>query len=170
MGAILSQGIMEAGGRNVTLSMGSRNGFTKPTSVVGIMMFMQHWFWHPCTTFLGLAFQPTLMAGLNKDLNFVKKFTVICNSKPSVYAYPARLEEKKEEEKKRVTTVTLSTTAKAKAKEDKKKKEEDGKGDSMDVDGEKEEEEGGGKEGEEGGEKKKEKVRRVGGGSWGIGG
>jgi len=152
MGAILSQGIMDAGGRNVTLSMGSRNGFTKPTSVIGIMMFMQHWFWHPCTTFLGLAFQPTLVAGLNKDLNFVKKFTIVCNSKPSAFAYPARLEEKKEEEKKRVTTVTLSTTAKAKAKEEKKKKEEEGGADSMDVDGEEKKKEG------EGEEEKKEGV------------
>ena len=156
MGAILSQGILDAGGRNVTLSMGSRNGFTKPTSVVGIMLFMQHWFWHPCTTFLSLAFQPTLMAGLNKDLNFVKKFNVVCGTKPSAFAYPARLEEKKEEEKKRVTTVTLSTTAKAKAKEEKKKKEEEG--DGMDV--EKKEEERDKKEGEEGGEKEEKKKKK----------
>lgn len=39
-----------------------------------------------------------------------------CNAKPSVFAYPKRLEEKKEKEKKRVVTVTLSTTAKNKAR------------------------------------------------------
>ena len=144
MGAILAQGIIDAGGRNVTLKMESRNGFTKPTSVIGLMLFCQHWFWHPTLSLLGLAFQPTLVAGLNGDMKFVKKFTITCNSRPSQFAYPAKLEEKKEEEKKRITTVTLSTTAKAKAKEKEKKKKEEG--DAMEVEVEqnanKDEEEG----------------------------
>jgi len=163
MGAIMGQGIMDAGGRNVCLNMASRDGFVKPTSVIGIMMFCQHWFWHPCCSMLGLAFQPTVMAGLNHDLNFVKKFTVTCNSKPSAFAYPARLEEKKEEAKKRVTTVSLSTTAKAKAAAAKKKKEEGG--DDMEVDEKKKEEdkvkeEEEKKEGEGEGEKKVEKKKK----------
>ncbi|GMI08303.1 hypothetical protein TrVE_jg10477 [Triparma verrucosa] len=151
MGAILGQGIMDAGGRNVCLNMASRDGFVKPTSVIGIMMFCQHWFWHPCCSLLGLAFQPTVMAGLNHDLAFVKKFVVTCNSKPSAFAYPARLVEKKEEVKKRVTTVSLSTTAKAKAAAAKKKKEEGG--DDMEVDKKEEETK---KEGEGEGEEEKE--------------
>ena len=160
MGAILGQGILHAGGRNVCLNMASRDGFVKPTSVVGLALFCQHWFWHPCCSLLGLAFQPTLVAGLNSDMNFVKKFVVTCNSKPSAFAYPTRLTEKKEEVKKRVTTVTLSTTAKAKAAAAKKKKEEEEEeeaGGSADMEIDKDKKEGGEddkKEGEE--EEKKE--------------
>ena len=44
------------------------------------------------------------------------------NAKPSTYAYPAPLEEKKGRETEKVETAVLSTTAKAKAKEIKKEK------------------------------------------------
>lgn len=44
------------------------------------------------------------------------------NAKPSTYAYPAALEEKKGRETEKVETAVLSTTAKAKAKEIKKEK------------------------------------------------
>jgi 26S proteasome regulatory subunit N2 len=83
---------------------------------------------------LALSFDPTFTAGLNKDLNFVKKFKIGCNSKPSAFAYPKALTEKKEEEKKRVTTVSLSISAKAKAAADAKKKAKEAKDGAMDVD------------------------------------
>ena len=51
-------------------------------------------------TCLALSFDPTFTAGLNKDMNFVKKFKVNCDTRPSAFAYPKRLTEKKEEEKK----------------------------------------------------------------------
>ena len=70
--------------------MASRDGFVKPTSVVGLTLFCQHWFWHPCCSLLGLAFQPTLVAGLNPGMSFVKKFVVKCDTKPSTFAYPER--------------------------------------------------------------------------------
>ena len=44
------------------------------------------------------------------------------NAKPSVYAYPGPIEEKKGREAEKVETAVLSTTAKAKAKEIKKEK------------------------------------------------
>lgn len=56
---------------------------------------------------------------------------MVCNSKPSVFAYPKKLEEKKEEKKKRVETVTLSTTAKEKARLARKRAKEGGT--AMDV-------------------------------------
>lgn len=66
-----------------------------------------------------------------QDFKFPKTFEVVCNSKPSVFAYPKKLEEKKEEKKKRVETVTLSTTAKEKARLARKKAKEGGS--AMDV-------------------------------------
>lgn len=37
-------------------------------SVVGVLVFTQFWFWFPLSHFLSLAFTPTCVIGLNKDL------------------------------------------------------------------------------------------------------
>ncbi|RHY32693.1 hypothetical protein DYB32_002344, partial [Aphanomyces invadans] len=129
MGAILAQGILDAGGRNVVISMQSHTGFTKMSAVVGLALWSQHWFWYPMSHFLELALQPTVLIGLNHDLKLPTGFSVECATKPSVFAYPKRLEEKKEEKKELVATAVLSTTAKAKARL--AKQEADHKGDQV---------------------------------------
>lgn len=126
MGATLSTGLIDAGGRNCTFDLGSKNGFTKMTSAVGAALWLQHWYWYPMMHMLSLAISPTFTIALNKEFKYPKKFEIQCNSKPSVFAYPKRLEEKKEEVKKRVETVTLSTTAKNKARIARKKAKEEG--------------------------------------------
>ena len=120
MGAIMASGILEAGGRNVTITMQSRAGFTKMSSVVGLAVWCQYWYWYPLMHFLPLAFTPTTHIGLNKDFKMPNNYEATCEARPSHFAYPKKLEEKKEEKKERVTTVTLSTTAKAKAREARK--------------------------------------------------
>jgi 26S proteasome regulatory subunit N2 len=126
MGAILSTGIIDAGGRNCSFDLGSKNGFTKMTNAVGVALWLQHWYWFPMMHMFSLAITPTFTIGLNDDLNYPRKFETQCNSKPSVFAYPKRLEQKKEEKKKRVEIVTLSTTAKNKARLARRKAKEDG--------------------------------------------
>ncbi|KAF0686226.1 Aste57867_21931 [Aphanomyces stellatus] len=116
MGAIFAQGILDAGGRNVVISMQSHTGFTKMSSVVGLALWAQHWFWYPLSHFLELSFQPTAVIGLNHDLKLPTGFSLVCGTKPSHFAYPKKLEEKKEEKKELVATAVLSTTAKAKAR------------------------------------------------------
>jgi 26S proteasome regulatory subunit N2 len=133
MGAILSVGIIDAGGRNCSLMLGSRNGFTRMSSAVGLAMWLQYWHWYPMMHMFSLAITPTFTIGLNKDFKYPKKFEIICNAKPSTFAYPKKVEEKKEEKKRRVETVTLSTTAKEKARLARKKAKEGGAAD-MDVD------------------------------------
>lgn len=56
------------GGHNVTISLQSRTGHTHMPSVVGVLVFTQFWFWFPLSHFLSLAFTPTCVIGLNKDL------------------------------------------------------------------------------------------------------
>lgn len=117
MGAILATGLIDAGGRNCSLSLGSiRNNFTKKSSALGLVLFLQHWHWYPFMHMLSLALTPTFTIGLNKDFKYPKNFEIICNAKPSMFAYPKKLEPKKLTEKKRLETVTLSTTAKNKAR------------------------------------------------------
>jgi 26S proteasome regulatory subunit N2 len=125
MGAILSTGLIDVGGRNCALSLSSRNGFTKMTSAAGLVLWLQHWHWYPLMHMLSLAVTPTVTVGLNKDFKYPKKFEIVCNSKQSAFAYPKKLEEKKEEKKKRVETVTLSTTAKNNARMARKRAKED---------------------------------------------
>ena len=47
MGAILGQGIINAGGRNCTISMLTRDGNMRQNAIIGMMLFMQHWYWYP---------------------------------------------------------------------------------------------------------------------------
>lgn len=37
-------------------------------AIVGMAVFTQFWYWFPLTHFLSLAFTPTAIIGLNKDL------------------------------------------------------------------------------------------------------
>merc|ERR1711962_1804767 len=115
-GAILAQGIIDAGGRNVTVSLQSRTGHTHMMAVVGMLVFTQYWYWFPLSHFLSLAFTPSCVIGLNENLD-MPVFKMRSNAKPSTYAYPAPLEEKKKEDKERVATAVLSITAKQKKKE-----------------------------------------------------
>lgn len=125
-GAILAQGILDAGGHNVTICLQSRTGHTHMPTVVGVLVFTQFWFWFPLSHFLSLAFTPTCVIGLNKDLK-MPKVQYKSNCKPSTFAYPAPLEVPKEKEKEKVSTAVLSITAKAKKKEKEKEKKEDEK-------------------------------------------
>ena len=134
-GAILAQGIIDAGGRNVTVSLQSRTGHTSMLGVVGMLVFTQYWYWFPLSHFLSLAFQPTAVIGLNSNLD-MPVMKLKSSAKPSVYGYPANLEEKKKEDKEKVTTAVLSITNKQKKKEAEKKKGKDGD-EKMDVDSEK---------------------------------
>lgn len=158
MGAVLAAGLLDAGGRNMMVMLQSNSGFTKASACVGLALWAQYWYWFPNLHFMSLALAPTMVVGLNGDLMMPKAFSARCDAKPSQFAYPKKLEEKKEEKKERVQTAVLSTTAKAKAKEKKKEAEEkkkDGDGDSepkdsnagddtskMEVDGEAEVKEG----------------------------
>ncbi|KAL4219945.1 26S proteasome non-ATPase regulatory subunit 1 [Mactra antiquata] len=123
-GAILAQGIIDAGGRNMTISLQSRTGHSNMEAIVGILVFSQFWFWYPLTHFLSLAFTPTCTIGLNSDLK-MPKVEMKSNAKPSTFAYPPNLEEKKENKKDKVETAILSITAKQKKKEADKKKDEE---------------------------------------------
>jgi len=99
-GAILAHGILDAGGRNVTVSLLTRSGQTDTMSVVGLLVFTQFWYWFPLSLFLSLAFSPTCLVGLNQDLK-MPNVDYTSNAPPSVFAYPPALVDKKEEKKRK---------------------------------------------------------------------
>merc|ERR1712038_1910091 len=96
-----------------------KTGHVHMPSVVGMVCFLNSWYWFPMAHFLSLSLRPASLIALNKDLN-LPQVQVKCNAKPSAFAYPPRLELKKEKKKEKVETAILSVTSK-------KKKEEDGK-------------------------------------------
>lgn len=123
-GAILAQGIIDAGGRNVTVSLQSRTGHTNLQAVVGMLIFTQYWYWFPLAHCLSLAFTPTCVIALNSDLK-MPKIEYKSAAKPSLYAYPAPLEEKKTEEREKVATAVLSIAARQKRRETADKRDDD---------------------------------------------
>ncbi|KAI8369483.1 armadillo-type protein [Radiomyces spectabilis] len=129
-GAVLAQGIIDAGGRNMTISLVSRTGHANMPAIVGMAVFTQFWYWHPLTHMLSLSFTPTAIIGINGNLE-VPKFDFISNAKPSLFAYPPALKPPSAAVVEKVATAVLSTTAKAKARAKKSEKEKD---DHMDVD------------------------------------
>ncbi|ORX85159.1 26S proteasome regulatory complex, non-ATPase subcomplex, Rpn2/Psmd1 subunit, partial [Basidiobolus meristosporus CBS 931.73] len=140
-GAVLAQGIIDAGGRNVTISLQSRSGHSNMSAIVGMAIFTQFWFWFPLTHFLSLAFTPTGLIGLNKDLQ-IPKFQFVSNARPSLFAYPAPTKPATTSVVEKVATAVLSTTAKAKARAKKNEKEKAAsEPELMDTDDKKEKEE-----------------------------
>eukprot|EP01088_Endostelium_zonatum_P015606 TRINITY_DN3915_c0_g2_i1.p1 TRINITY_DN3915_c0_g2~~TRINITY_DN3915_c0_g2_i1.p1 ORF type:complete len:1045 (-),score=328.52 TRINITY_DN3915_c0_g2_i1:23-3157(-) len=142
-GACLAQGIIDAGGRNVTISPVSLQGgggmHKNISSIVGLAVFTQYWYWHPLAYFLSLSFTPTAVIGLNKDLKMpVWQFK--SNARPSLFGYPPEVKPPTAKAAPKLKSAELSTTRKArqraqasgkmeedskKAEEEKKKKEED---------------------------------------------
>jgi 26S proteasome regulatory subunit N2 len=122
MGAIIGAGIMDAGGRNCVISLRSSTGFLKTPAVVGMALWMQHWYWFPYLHFLSLSMQPTTLIGLNDNLEMPEEFKPVCATKPSLFAYPEKMKIEKDDKKTKLVTVELSTTAKAKARAKRKAK------------------------------------------------
>ncbi|KAG6726123.1 hypothetical protein I3842_02G065500 [Carya illinoinensis] len=131
MGAILASGILDAGGRNVTIRLLSKTKHDKITAVVGLAVFSQFWYWYPLIYFISLSFSPTAFIGLNYDLK-VPKFEFLSHAKPSLFEYPKPTTAPTTTSAVKLPTAVLSTSAKAKARA---KKEADQKSNAEKVSG-----------------------------------
>lgn len=132
-GAILAQGLIDAGGRNATLSLASPSQphHSSLFGLCGTMLFCQFWHWYPSVAFLSLAMEPTGMLGVDSTLQ--PPVMEFCSAAPpDLFAYPEALKTAQTVQPKRLTTAVLSTTAKAAARAKKSAKSIDG--DAMDLD------------------------------------
>merc|ERR1719204_2002220 len=121
-GAILANGIMDAGGRNANASFFSKSGVLRPGAAIGFCLFTQMWYWFPLIHMFSLVLTPTALIGLTEKLKIPKNFAVKSGARPSVFAYPEPLQPPKKEEQAKAATAVLSTAAKAKALKEKKEK------------------------------------------------
>lgn len=123
-GAILSQGLIDAGGHNVTLQL-SVEGHRRMEGIVGLALFSQFWYWYPMSTFLGLALVPTHITLLDETLKAPKMAINIAGGNKngtisSLFAYPESTKPQDKKEQAPLVVATLSTTTKAKARLSKK--------------------------------------------------
>ncbi|KAG9048022.1 proteasome regulatory particle base subunit [Serendipita sp. 407] len=128
-GAALGQGLIDAGGRNVTISLQSRAGGQNMNAIIGMVLFCQFWYWYPLAHCVALAFESTAIIGLNQDLK-APLLDIVSNARPSLFAYPSPTKPPTKEAVEKVATAVLSTTAKAKARAKEKKE----KGEGLDAD------------------------------------
>ncbi|KAJ8325860.1 proteasome regulatory particle base subunit [Batrachochytrium dendrobatidis] len=135
-GAVLAQGIIDAGGRNVTISMQTRSGFPNIPAIVGTILFTHFWYWFPLTHMLSLAFTPTGVIGLNQKLEVPKFEFGVSGANQQLFAYVPPTKVPTAEVVEKVATAVLSTTIKAmaRAKKAEKAKDKDGADDAMDTD------------------------------------
>ncbi|EPS66586.1 hypothetical protein M569_08186, partial [Genlisea aurea] len=122
MGAILASGIIDAGGRNVSIKLLSKTKHDKVTAIVGLAVFSQFWYWYPLIYFVSLAFSPTALIGLNYDLK-VPKFEFVSHAKPSLFEYPKPTTVPTTTSAVKLPTAILSTSVRAKARSTKKEAE-----------------------------------------------
>lgn len=131
-GATLAQGIIDAGGRNVTIGLTTQDGQLNMPACAGMLLFTQFWYWFPLAHFLALSFKPTALIAINKNLNS-PVLTTTCVAKKPLYVYPAMIEQPTVQAPTKVATAILSTTSKAKRPAASK----EGEKEDMDVDVEK---------------------------------
>merc|ERR1719272_1091438 len=119
-GAIVASGIMDAGGRNCAASLFSNSGVLRRGAAIGFCLFSQMWYWFPLIHMFSLTLTPTALIGLTDKLKIPKNFTLKCNAKPSLFAYPEPLQPPKKEEEVKAAKAVLSTAVKAKSLKEKK--------------------------------------------------
>jgi len=122
-GAILANGIMDAGGRNSCASLFSKSGVLRRGAAIGFCLFTQMWYWFPLIHMFSLTLTPNALIGVNDKLKIPKNFSVKSSARPSLFAYPEPLQPAKKEETIKAATAVLSTSAKAKQLKEKKEKE-----------------------------------------------
>jgi 26S proteasome regulatory subunit N2 len=131
-GAVLASGLIDAGGRNGSISLASTTGHRRMSAIVGMAMFTQFWYWFPLVHFIGLSIKPASLIALNKDMK-MPKLEVVSDAAPGLFEYTPTGPPEKAKELVRAPTAILSVTAKTQARElrraaaaSKKKTEEEG--------------------------------------------
>jgi 26S proteasome regulatory subunit N2 len=111
LGAILGQGIMDAGGRNCTIALQSKLGHLNKMGIVGVAMFLQYWYWHPLLCFIGMSLEPTGLIALSPRL-VMPKVQFGSHILPALTAYPLPISIPVTPVPQKVPTAVLSTTGK----------------------------------------------------------
>lgn len=130
-GCAIALGIIDAGGRNCTISLQTQTGNLNMPGIIGTAVFTQYWYWFPLAHFLSLSFTPTAVIGVDQKLE-VPVFKFHSNTRPSLFDYPPEQQVKADEAPEKVKTAVLSTTVQAKRRAQRREKQQ--RRESMDID------------------------------------
>lgn len=130
-GCATALGIIDAGGRNCTISLQTQTGNLNMPGIVGAAVFTQYWYWFPLAHFLSLSFAATAVIGVDQKLE-VPVFKFHSNTRPSLFDYPPEQQVKADEAPEKIKTAVLSTTVQAKRRAQRREKQQ--RRESMDVD------------------------------------
>ncbi|KAJ5731324.1 26S proteasome regulatory complex non-ATPase subcomplex Rpn2/Psmd1 subunit [Penicillium malachiteum] len=122
-GCAVALGIIDAGGRNCTISLQTQTGNLNMPGIVGAAVFVQYWYWFPLTHFLSLSFTPT---------SLIRSWSSTATLAPACSIIPPEQQVKAEEAPEKVKTAVLSTTAQAKRRAQRREKQ--ARRESMDID------------------------------------
>ncbi|XP_049848626.1 uncharacterized protein LOC126315417 [Schistocerca gregaria] len=114
-GAILASGILDAGGRNVTISLLIRSGYNNLQAMVGLAMFLQYWYWYPLVHFISLALAPTAIIALNQDLQMIK-MSFRSHAPVHWFSYPAETRAETKNRGPRLAKLELAAARRGKKK------------------------------------------------------
>lgn len=117
MGAIMASGILDAAGRNSTLSLHTDVGGLRRSAVLGLALFVQHWYWYPLTHTIALALKPTALIGVDGTLAPPSDFKTVCDCSRTTFAYPAKVAVESKKLKEKMPKAMLSTSRKKKTDE-----------------------------------------------------
>ena len=137
MGAIMASGILDAAGRNSTLSLHTDVGGLRRSAVLGLALFVQHWYWYPLTHTIVLALKPTAMIGVDATLAPPADFKTECHCAKSKFAYPAKVAIESKKVKEKMPKAMLSTSRKKKTDKTEEDKADKMEEDTVAADGEK---------------------------------
>lgn len=96
--------------------MTTHDGDLRQNAIVGLVLFLQYWYWYPMMNFLSLALTPTTLIAVNHQLKVPKNFKMHVKANPKYFAYPEMIKKQDKGEKKKVETAVLSTTSKVAAR------------------------------------------------------
>lgn len=115
-GALISQGILEVGGKNCVLSLVSQTGHNRVGAIVGIALFTQYYYWFPMAHFISLAISPQVHIGIDESFKVVQNFKIISKAKPSLYGFPVESKSENVKEKSIAPAAVLSSQTRMLAK------------------------------------------------------
>lgn len=98
----------------------SRHGEVKMRANLGMMVFLNQWYWFPYNQFFCLTLAPSAFMGVTHTFK-VPKFSILSNCKPALFGYIPPREPNVKKKNQTIDTVKLSMHDKAKARHAQKK-------------------------------------------------
>jgi 26S proteasome regulatory subunit N2 len=132
-GLCLAYGILNAAGRNVVISCNSLRGENSVLATVGLAMFCNYFYWHPLALMLPLAFHPTAVIGLDKNLE-TANWEILSQGSKKLYADPPPFESEKEVVKiGKPIALSISKKGEAEAEQEPEQKQEEEAGEDWEI-------------------------------------